>query len=552
MPPLTRMRVSALAELSRQLRFVPVETARRHVERAEALLARLERGTSYPEDWVVFQVTGYRPEIAEPALIVGDALIADLAGLVERLSVGAKYKQSELERGQWIRPAELAARWSVSARTLSRLKRLGLLARRVLGLRGKPVTLYALPSIERLEHDHAARLRRAGAYRRVGEDERGRIVAEVTAKASTGRGARGRAVGEAAGRTGRALQTVRRALRAAGLERARPVLDARRRGALLKMMRAGAEPRAMAARFGKSAAAVHRAAHQARADALRGLDLGPGFEPARDVNLLDERHTRAPEAGVALGRTAETTVGAHVRAARDAGWPDAAVEQVRARAFASLRALCARDIARLDRYAPAAAMLDLIETRLRWAARLKAELIRSEQMLTLKTIEGRLSRPVESLPGAAALSLILACIGAVADAVDRHDPFKGGRLASPAGMTLNRAVARWEAGPGAPWSSRSAASAPGRAEPRTDLDHVALPDWTRSVAPWQEFLEPDEAVRPALAGLNEDDRSLLEWRYGWSGERPRTLAELCGLAGVPRHVMARRERTALRRAMGIA
>ncbi|MCW5766068.1 MAG: helix-turn-helix domain-containing protein, partial [Phycisphaeraceae bacterium] len=319
------------------------------------------------------------------------------------------------------------------------------------------------------------------------------------------------------------------------------VLSAPRRAALLRLWSGGVPARDLARRFGRSPSAIHRAAHQARAERLLTLDLAPGFEPARDLVLADARLLEPAPVRLALGRPGAATLAEHLRQTTEAGWPDPTVELRRARAYAALKALCREHLAGLDPYAPSATDLDTIETRLLWAARLKAELVRGQQMLVLKTVEARLGRRLETIAGTAARRLVLSAIDAIAESVDRHDPFGAGRLAAPAGIAVNRAMARWEAADGAPvLRSRQAA----RAEPLVDPAAVELPDWTRTVAPWQAFLEaPEHARRTA----HPTDGPLLAARFGFAGERPRTLAELAAEHKVALHVMARRVNSALRR-----
>src|SRR5688572_15617995 len=96
MPPLPRLHVPALAEIARRLRYVPPKAARRQLEAAEGIAGDLDPAATYPEDWVVFRLTGYRPEIAEPALIAGERLIADLSPLVEHLCVAAELGEGDL------------------------------------------------------------------------------------------------------------------------------------------------------------------------------------------------------------------------------------------------------------------------------------------------------------------------------------------------------------------------------------------------------------------------------------------------------------------------
>ena len=86
MPAFAKLRIAALDDLARQLRFAPPETLRRQLERAEQLAAEIDPSINYPEDWIVFRITGYRADMPAPATIVGEALLGDIGILVERLS----------------------------------------------------------------------------------------------------------------------------------------------------------------------------------------------------------------------------------------------------------------------------------------------------------------------------------------------------------------------------------------------------------------------------------------------------------------------------------
>src|SRR4051794_36550235 len=100
MPPLPRLKVPALAELARQLRFEPAKAARRQLELAEALVGQIDPAQVYPYEWVVFRLTGYRPDdgggaaaaSGGPITIPGSALLADLPPLIERLCVTAELR----------------------------------------------------------------------------------------------------------------------------------------------------------------------------------------------------------------------------------------------------------------------------------------------------------------------------------------------------------------------------------------------------------------------------------------------------------------------------
>ena len=119
MPPLPRLRVAALDDLARQLRYAPREALERHIASAERLCEELDPDRGYPEDWFIYRLTGYRPEISEPASLVGEALLGDLSALVERLSVAAG--QTPEDAGEGALTIEgLCARWSVRRKTIAR------------------------------------------------------------------------------------------------------------------------------------------------------------------------------------------------------------------------------------------------------------------------------------------------------------------------------------------------------------------------------------------------------------------------------------------------
>ena len=75
MPPLPQLRSPAIQNLYEQLRFAPPKALKRDIERAETLAGEIDRATTYPEDWIVFRLTGYRPEIDQPRLTEGAGLL---------------------------------------------------------------------------------------------------------------------------------------------------------------------------------------------------------------------------------------------------------------------------------------------------------------------------------------------------------------------------------------------------------------------------------------------------------------------------------------------
>ncbi len=487
MPPLARLRSTALADLARQLRFVPRAAARRQVEQAESLLPLLDPDSVYPEDWLVHRLTGYRPEIESPSLITGAALLADLSGLIDRLCGPAAYRSGELSG--WLTTADLAARWRVNRKTIERRRRLGLLGRRVADeISGKPALRFSPQAVQAFE-------------------------ARLTARRPHTRPPAAARRGPPGGLTPREAADAERAWRES-LTPARLVRKA----------------------IAASPAALHRALRARVARRLRALQLPPQDHAPRGPaleRLLALEHNRA-----GLGAPAPATIAAALADAAARPWPEAPVERDRALALRGLISRAAEATAALPAR-PSALSLDRIRTDLLWAARLKAELVRSQTRLLLATINERLAhgQTLARLNPDMAAALWTAGIAAACGAVDKYDPTRGGRLAAPVGVAVSRALA--------PLLART--SPPPRATPPDSAAPAA--DWTRAVAPWQPWLEAPPGLRSALEHAAPADRDLIARRQGWLVSPPRTLADLAAERGVRATHIASAERRAMRRAL---
>jgi hypothetical protein len=266
-----------------------------------------------------------------------------------------------------------------------------------------------------------------------------------------------------------------------------------------------------------------------RAARLRELDLrGPGG----NVGPMFERADAAEvflgnaAARVGVGSRGATSVGELLRLAAEIGAEPIAMEQARAGACWYLVWRAERGVAQLARHGARVraagkkdAGIDAIETWLLWASRLKGEMVRSQLPLLVRAIESQTGRGIAALPGVALRELCEIGLEALIDAADRFDPFKGGRLAAPAGIALSRAVSQWLK------HGRAELGPAGRATARVDLDQLALPDWTRRVHPWQAWLEAPAGVREKAGDLAERERRVVELRFGWEGP-PRTVEDV--------------------------
>lgn len=500
MPRLLKLRVAALERIAHELRYAPAAAARRHTARAEKLATMIDPEAVYPEDFVVFHVTGFRPQMNEPELIPGAALLRDLAGLIDRLSRRAAFTRAELAPPQWLTVDELLGRWGVSRKTIERLRVRGLIGRRVALTRGRAMNVFASAVVKAVE------LREGLAG---GKRARPRPVPKSVRKPVDER-APGQAV------TPRQRRLVERALRV------------------------GVKPAAIAERLSKSEATVFRSRQRQLADRCRSVRMAIPAGAAEVIEreglrFLTERSVRA-----GFGAPGASTLAEHVADAVRAGWPDPFVERARAFAYWTLVARAQTTARSLSRTRPAALAVDRVITDLRWAAQLKVELVRAEQLLLLRTIAGQTGTPLLEHPSDRAAALLVRCLAALSAAVDRFDP-TAGRIAGVASLELSRVVSRWQA--------EQSKDGQARAQP---IAAPVMDDWTLSVCPWQGWTNPPAEVRLNLSRLDPADRALLTARYGLDGGAPRDAKELAADLGKPARVIARLLHTAERAAMGAA
>ncbi len=576
MPPLPRLRSPALIHIAEQLRFAPASAARRHVLNLERLALTLEPSARYPAEWLLFQITGTRTALPDDALLPGDALLRDLPALIHRLCQRAAFTRGELLNDHWLDQAAACARLNVTPRSLQRFQRQGLLSRRALSpVRGSWTTLFHPSSLARFTNttsaapttakpaSQASKSRRKPTRLSAAERERFvRIAARASARFGWSLATCARHIAIKHARSPEGIRQL--LLRAAARGHLPPpitTLSTRERRVILRADRLAIDHARLARRFNKSPSAIERALLIARAARLRAIP----FQNFIAVTLLEDSKSTvhnvllqpaSVRSGLGAGRTPDPLD--FLRDIREAGWPDPAIELTRAKAYALLIARAAVATHALKPL-PTALALDEIETNLRWAARLKVELVRSQLMMALRTLDVQLVRPPDSLAPALLASLLTLSINAISLGVDRFDPFNRGRLAAPAGLELNRAVARWMVAHATdlaptPQPTTSAPRRATRATPATS-EAITLPDWTLSVSPWQSFLEPPPRVRrallnPAFVAPSITAALLLATRQhlALAGETPHTLRQIASTLKLPPNLAARRVRHVIRAA----
>lgn len=517
MPRYSTIRLPALVELAKQLRFAPKAAAMRQIHAILKLADEIDPAHAYAQAWVVRRITGYRGDDGDAVQLVGEALLGDLSAFAERLSAQSKISRADLDEPV-ITLRALMDRWSVTPRTIERYRRKGLLALRLRPARGAARLVFVETSVQGFESRHRAALADARSFARAPLRSRSEIVALAAERAAESPPSMHRVATELAPRAGVSPSTVRRILRAD----APTLIPVRRRAASnapstsLRLWREGVGPSDIARRLKTTRLTANRLISAERARLLRSLaleTLTPVSAPPAAAIILED-----PLVRLGFGGPGDTDAVALAAAAAKHEAPDPSRERKLAAAHYLLRARAAAMLAAHDRFSGEA--LDQIETDLRWIALLRIELVRGERALIVRTIEERAGVPMLDLPAPEIRRWTAAAFDAAAHAVDRFDPAKRGRLAAPVSFALARVLAGLRAVP----------ATPQRAHPAT----MPITDWSRRVAPWQAWLDPPERVINAVNESWADEQTIrsLRHRFGLALGPPLTLKQMKSEQGV--------------------
>lgn len=560
MPGARRIRPTLLAELSTQLRFAAADSLVRCAGRIEALARDLEPERMYPADFVVFRITGYRPEQGGDDQISGAALLEGLSALAEELTGRAQWPMGEARAAGFIGVGELMRRWKISRKTLERRRRQGLVARRAHAERNRASLVFAPEMVAWIESARPEQIREAAEFDRISRADRDRMLR----RARRYRGRFGCSLNQVAKRLAerfdRSHQGVRLVLQRHDREHPREAifaqrgsLSARDRRVCFRAAGRGLDPAWVARRLRRSPAAVRRAVAVETGARLRALLDDGRLEGPRSPMFArpDAVEVFLGPAAVTgeLGGAGRTDLAEFLAAARVKSVPIGALELSRRRGACFLLWRASEAIRSLSRANPSTAVIDRIRTDLIWAARLQADLVRGYWPMAIETVESRLQRRLEQLGVAACTRTIGDLRDGLGAGAMNFDPFKGAEAGGRVAGSISQALA----GVSARLSRQlGVGTAVSRAEPRF-AGGTIISDWTLHIAPWQATIDLTDRLSLMLQRRGPEDSAaaVLLARYGRDGRAPRTLTELGVELNIGPTLAARRERLALRSVLGL-
>lgn len=526
MPRRGRHRLPEIAELARQFAYAPPATRRRQMERIETLVADLLPAGGYPLAFVVFRISGYRPDDDGP-LLPGDVLRQDLVELVRVLSEDLDLPATE--RGGALPLADAAIACGVTERTLHRWRMEGLCVHRTtFPDRTRRLSVYR----EVLERFRDARVETRPARRvpsRFARSERDAVLERFASRRSAGESATA-AAGAIAAELGRSREAIRRVLVRASRwpSRRRSISDTRFDRLLLRAHDLAIPPGEVAERHGRNAIAAAKRCRVLRRRRLRAIALPertfPTFRRADAGDVI----TANPRANLGMAEAwwidrpdAIALIESSRRERRDGR--NASDGLGDAEALLAVEAWLLADAATRRGSARATEQdLDAIETAIRWATLLRARVVRRLLPIVVERVEQSLGGPLVGRTAGEIAALLATAFSELGRVLDAYEPsLRSGpsrSLRGVATLALDRRFAT------------VVESLPRR---RAAARHRSLliEGPVATIASWSRGARLGAHLRRRLGRLDPDVRARLERRWGWGDERPHRIDEMLDAEG---------------------
>jgi RNA polymerase primary sigma factor len=527
MPRKVTFKVDAIDELYRQLRYAPPEARKRQMDAAEQLVAEIDPGRNYPESYVIYKITDYRPEPREnESTLVGEALLPDLVNFVLRLSEDLSLDADDPSR-KGLTMAQVSARLNVAHKTIQRYRQKGLVCHSMIHADGSRRLGCFEDALERFITKHEAQLHRAASFSRLDEQREREVIETARRRAVEASLSLNAVARELAERYGRAHETMRQLLLRHDRDSDEPIftghstLSDRDARLIYRAWRRGIAMNALTQRFDRTPATIHRTINRQRTDRLQSLDL-------RYVNLptfnLDDAGSILLSAAVLNQRLDDVLPmndAIELLNAIHAGGETALREDDEASLIAGynwLKKRAAELMADLDAW-PGARAIDAIETDLRWATLLKRRLASAALLGAIKMIEQHLGKRLTSQPTEIIRSHIELALVTLGSVIETIDPGKSQRIERLSRFAIAKAMARKQD------------TGHQRAAARHHAGSISLSPYP-GLTGWQALLDLPQRLAQHVDELEASLCTVIRRRYGLDGRPPQTCAALASELGV--------------------
>ncbi len=473
--------------------------------------------------------------------IDGRLLREDLASLIRDIC-DATVVPASLVGDEMFTADELAARWNVSSKTLTRWRRQGLIARRFL-LDGRIRVGYLRATAERFAAHHPDLLQRGDRFSRLSDVERRAILVRA-GQLSKKYASRAEIIAQLVDETSRSRETLRKLLEehpevAVAASERKPGergLSEALEDRMLQEFRRGASPEEIAERHGCSRKEATRIVNRRRADEIAELPLD--YMESEEFHSEDAEDTilaPLPEAEQTR-RPRRPPEGLPPYLAQLYDYPLLTAEQERHlfRQYNYLKFRAERLRDQLDPKRPAASKLDAIEQDYQRAVAVKNQIIRANLRLVV-SIAKKYTDAASSLFERVSEGNI-----SLMRAVEKFDYTMGFKFSTYATWAIRKNFARSLA-------NETRHSDRFRTSQEEMLD--ARPDWSSDPTLQLEAQRQRERhVKRIMRNLSDRERLIIHRRFGLgAGHEPRTLKELGVELGVSKERVRQLESRAMKK-----
>ena len=306
---MVRFHHAQMGELAKQLAYLPPKVRLEQITRAERLICLIDPAKSYPYEFVCYQITGYRPRGDVGQVFPGKALREDLVRLVEEASGTLRLKLEDM--GETVLSIEEASeRFSVSAKTVQRWRKAGLVAWKFVGPGGRLKIGFRKSSLDRFATRNPDQVKAAGDFSRLGPEERREIIRRARRLSLFCHCCLFEVSKRIARKLGRAVETVRLTIKDYDREHTEAKLfpdtgeplQERDRRLMYQSHQRGVNVHALAKRFCRTRSSIYRIITEERAKELLGEPIdymaSPEFEqPSAEATIAGDPVAASAMAG---------------------------------------------------------------------------------------------------------------------------------------------------------------------------------------------------------------------------------------------------------------
>ena len=294
-----RVKNTSLRQFFSELRFAPRTQRINQINAAEELLSIIEAGKSYPLDFICYRVTDYRLKTEPknemiPADELAEALHTFILNVSRQISFAANEENSTVYSAD-----QLAARFSISAKTIQRWRKKGFVAKTYLFNDGTKRLGFRQSSIDFFLHKNPGTMQRAKNFTRITDHQKKQIIKRGKVLAAKSKYNRYQITKMIAGETSRSPEAIRLILidhdknnpDRSVFRRPSHAITSREGAQIYKLHRQGTGIGELMKKFERSRSSIYRIINRRRAKALliqkiEYIDSGDFLEQNAEKKIL--------------------------------------------------------------------------------------------------------------------------------------------------------------------------------------------------------------------------------------------------------------------------